>query len=156
VFQDKDIDPHKEEQSFGLPEALGVNIRKRRPYVIRINPTKMRLLRAATRHAVRARVVRPKEIECIMGSWAWALQVARAGYSVPQVLYAFLHAGMKPSVPVPLWREAARELWTLLLISPFLKTSLEAVWLGLAFMLDSSNMGFGIIHSVVTREALRL
>ncbi len=54
-----------------------------------------------------------------------------------------------------LWPEARLELNTLAMISPFLFTNLEARWSPLAYKLDSSNTGFGIVETEVSKEELR-
>ena len=97
----------------------------------------------------------PARLEKLMGHWSWELQLSRSGYSIPHVIYAFIHRHSRSSGPVPLWDAVRAELWTLLVLSPFFKACLELPWWETAYAGDSSMPAFGIVETQATIEELR-
>jgi hypothetical protein len=148
----KGFDPHKEGVAEGLEKGLGVSI-VGRPYVLIVDVNKMRETRGATRHVLRMRKVSPSAIEALMGSWSWIIQTARVAYSIPQATYALVHQCRHGS-PMELWAMVRKELWTLLMVSPFIRTCLEAGWMSTVFAGDSSNAGAGVVQTEATIEEI--
>lgn len=144
---------HKEQMGEGLESGLGMTITGR-PYVVRVARNKMLQVRGATRHLLRMKAPSPAAVEALMGNWSWIFQAARCAYAIPNAVFAYIHKH-RGDGPTPLWPVIRAEVWTMLMVSPLVKTGLCVKWLMKVFAGDSSGGGFGIVETPVTQEELR-
>lgn len=150
----KGFQVHKEQVSLGLENGLGVGISGCRPYVVRVSAEKARDLRGATRYALHVRQITGEEVEHLMGHWSWTIQVARSAYAIPHCTYACIHQE-RGEPACRLWDQVRAELWSLLVVSPFLKAELELPWNKTVFAGDSSTPAFGIVQTEASLEEIR-
>lgn len=57
---------------------------------------------------------------------------------------------------MPIWKGVKEEFWTILVSSVCTRAFLESPWCPVAYMVDSSNSGWGIIQRAATSDELQL
>ena len=144
---------HKEFQREGIL-SLGAEAASSRPYQLAAVREKTIMILLATQHLLDMPIAPIKSLEKLVGLWGWILIFCRWAYPILGETYHFLqkhqlHMGwvLTPGVRA--------ELETLVALAPLLTSNLELPWDSDAYMLDSSDIGYGVVKSSASLPELR-
>lgn len=108
-----------------------------------VAPHKLARLARSTLTLARAPLVSAKELERVMGGWAWACLARRPSFAVFGAVYRWLSAFSGRLAP--LWPSARLELALICALAPLLSTDVGLGWYSQALAVDASSKGFGVV-----------
>lgn len=125
----------------GAP-VLGLELHGRAG-TLRLAPSKMEALVAATRAAVAQRRMRAIDFQSLVGRWVWAVLPCRPALSIFSAVFALAQRMRRGTVA--LWPSVCRELTAAADLAPLLLADLTAQPFGVTVASDASSTGLGVV-----------
>ena len=150
----KGLRVHKEAAGKGLDKCLGITIDPE-TLIARVAEARLKQTVLITEALSNETGAFHKDIQRLMGQWAWILLLARPGFAIPDRIYAWLgeHDGEK--LKQDLWPEVRGELASLAAMSVFFFADLRLGWLTTVFMTDASLQGYAAVHCQAELDEIR-
>ena len=142
------LETHKDQVGREVTE-LGVQLRATHGTVIATpSPKKLLLLMRATRFVATRRSIQKQAFLCVLGHWAWMLQLQRSQYAVLDECY---RATVTSAAYVHISARVKQELVWLVKLAPMLRADLGSQLCRTMYMVDAGPEGGAVVSTLLTQ-----